>query len=148
MTNSVPGSASQPPRPLRDRLVAAALAQVGMAEGEVAEARPVYADRVADLVSMHVRDKERSSVAVLHVRDDRIALPAGLPEAARRLAAWKVLDRPDWKGSLIYVVMAAGGMTPGWSDELEATESPLPGGGVRIELTMPVLWVRYAASGG
>jgi hypothetical protein len=119
-----------------------------MAEGEVAEARPVYADRVPDLFSLHVRDKERSSVAVLHVHQEGIALPAGLPEAARRLAAWKVLDSPDWKGSLIYVVMAAGGMTPGWSDELEVTESPLPGGGVRIDLAMPVVWVRYAASGG
>jgi hypothetical protein len=146
--NSVPGSAPQPARPLRDRLVAAALAQVGMAEVEVAAATPVYADRVPDLFSLHVRDKERSSVAVLHVHEEGIALPAGLPEAARRLAAWKVLDRPDWKGSLIYVVMAAGGMTPGWSDELEVTESPLPGGGVRIELAMPVVWVRYAASGG
>jgi len=144
--NRMPGSAS--PRPLRDRLTAAALAQVGMAEGEVAAATPVYADRVPDLVSMHVRDDERSSVAVLHVHEDHIALPAGLPQAARRLAAWKILDRPDWKGSLIYVVMAAGGMTPGWPDELEVTESPLPGGGVRIELTMPALSVRYAASGG
>ena len=146
--NSMASSAPQPPRPLRDRLAAAALAQVGMAEGTVAAATPVYADRVPDLFSMHVRDDQRSSVAVLHVHEGRIALPAGLPEAARRLAGWKVLDRPDWKGSLIYVVMAAGGMTPGWSDELETTESSLPGGGVRIELTMPVLWVRYAASGG
>ena len=139
---------SSVPLPLRDRLVAAALAQVGMADGEVAAATPVYADRVPDLFSLHVRDEERSSVAVLHVHEERVALPAGLPEAARRLAAWKVLDRPDWKGSLIYVVMAAGGMTPGWSDELVASESPLPGGGVRIELAMPVLGVRYAASGG
>jgi hypothetical protein len=146
--NRMASSAPQPPLPLRDRLAAAARAQAGMAEGEVAAATPVYADRVPDLFSMHVRDAQRSSVAVLHVHEEHIALPAGLPEAARRLAAWKVLDRPDWKGSLIYVVMAAGGMTPGWSDELVATESPLSAGGVRIELTMPVLWVRYAASGG
>lgn len=141
-------SAPQAPASLPDRLAAAALAQVGMAEGQVAAATPVYEDRVPDLFSMHVRNKERSSVAVLHVRDGRIALPAGLPEAARRLAEWQVLDRPDWRGSLIYVVMAAGGMTPGWSDELMATESSLPKGGIRIELAMPVPWVRYAASGG
>jgi hypothetical protein len=132
--------------PPRERIDAAAHAQLAL-PGDTLALRRIYEDLVPDLWAMSVKGPDRLGVAVLRVAGGRITVPAGLDQAGRELAAMNVLSLPAWKGSLVYLVTAAGGMTPGWPDVPEAAEAR-DGGGARLVLSMTEPWVRYAASGG
>jgi hypothetical protein len=135
-----------PPVP-PERLDAAARAQVGVTAGTTAALRRVHDDRVADLWSLAVDTPDRLAIAFLWLHDGRVAVPAGLDQAGRALAAMNVLAEPAWNGSLIHFVAAAGGWTPGWPD-VPIVEEARTGGGARLTIRTPVPWVRYAAAGG
>ncbi len=130
-----------------DRLEAAARLQADIGGGKVTNPRRVWEPRVADVWGVTVDGAGRRSNAFLRVAGDRVTVPAGMAQAARELAAMKVLEGGSWNGGLAYVVAAAGGMTPGWPDSFDAAEDARAGGGVTVTLKMPETWVAWAASG-
>jgi hypothetical protein len=131
-----------------ERLAAAARAQTGLADARVSDARPAWDDRLPGLWGVTVEGPERRANAFLLVAGGRVAVPAGMSQAARELSALAPLDGDPWGGGLIYIVTAAGGATPGFPDSWRADEAPLPDGGVRVTVHMPEAWVAYAAAGG
>lgn len=132
----------------RERLDAAARAQVGAERGATSGLHRAYEDLVPDLWTLSVEAPERLYVAILRVSGGRVTVPAGLDQAGRELAEMGVLSVPDWKGSSIHVVSAAGGWPPGWPDVPIVEEERLFFGGMRLAVRTPVSWVRYAAAGG
>ncbi len=131
-----------------EQLAGGARAQTGMPGATVHSPRRAWEDRVPGIWGVTVEDPERRRNAFLRVSDGRVTVPAGMPQAARELRAMQPLDGQDWGGGLIYVVMAAGGATPGFPDTVSATESASPDGAVRITLRMAEANVAYAAAGG
>jgi hypothetical protein len=141
------------PRPRRDavladRLTAAARAQTLLPDGRVSDPRPAWEDRVPGVWGVTVEAGDERRNAFLRVSGDRVAVPAGMAQAARELREMQALDGGDWGGGLIYVVAAAGGATPGFPDVWLAQEAPNPAGGVRITVQMTERNVAYAVAGG
>jgi hypothetical protein len=131
-----------------ERLAAAARAQTQLPDGRVSDVRPAWDDRLPGLWGVTVQGRDRRSNAFFRVSDDRVAVPAGLDQAARELSELRPLDGQPWGGGLIYIVTAAGGATPGFPDTWSTEETPLPDGGLRVTATMPEAEVAYAAAGG
>jgi hypothetical protein len=131
-----------------DRLAAAARAQTLLPDGTVSDPRPVWEDRVTGVWGVTVAAGNERRNAFLRVAGERVAVPAGMAQAARELRELQALDGGDWGGGLIYVVAAAGGATPGFPDVWTAQESPNPGGGISITVQMTERNVAYAVAGG
>jgi hypothetical protein len=131
-----------------ERITSAARAQLDLPDGVVESFKRTFENHIPDVWIANTKGTRGRFNAVLHLAGDRITIPAGLGEAGRVLGSLGVLDK-DLNGSLIYVVIAAGGMMPGWPDNLPApVETKLPGGGMRVTLALPESWLAYAASGG
>lgn len=131
-----------------ERLAAAARAQTGLPGATVTNPRPVWDHRVDGIWGVTVDSDERRANAFLRVCGDRVAVPAGMDQAARELREMRVLEGGSWDGGLIYVVTAAGGATPGFPDVWTTDEEPLDDGGARVTVHMSQEWVAYAAAGG
>jgi len=131
-----------------EQLAAAARAQTDLPAGTVTDARPAWEDRLQDLWGVTVEEPDRTSNAFFRVSDGRIAVPAGFDQAARELRELRPLDGHPWGGGLIYIVMAAGGTTPGFPDTWSAEETLLPDGGTRVTVTVAQAEVAYAVAGG
>jgi hypothetical protein len=110
--------------------------------------RPAWEDRLPDLWGVTVEAPDRTSNAFFRVSEGRIAVPAGFDQAARELRELGPLDGQPWGGGLIYMVMSAGGTTPGFPDTWSSEEAPLPDGGMRITVEMTEAEVAYAVAGG
>jgi hypothetical protein len=131
-----------------ERLAAAARAQTALPGATVSDLRRAWDDRLPDLWGVTVDGGDRRANAFFRVAGGRVAVPAGMAQAARDLSELRPLDGRPWGGGLVYVVMAAGGATPGFPDTWKAQETPLPHGGVRVTVHMPERWVAHAAAGG
>ena len=131
-----------------EQLAAAARAQTDLPAGEVADVRPAWEDRLPDLWGVTVETPEHTSNAFFRVSGGRVAVPAGFDQAARELSELRPLDGQPWGGGLIYIVVAAGGTTPGFPDTWSSEEAPLPDGGMRITVEMTEAEVAYAVAGG
>lgn len=131
-----------------EQLAGAARAQTDLPGGRVTDARPAWDDRLTDVWGVTVEGPDRTTNAFFRVSDGRVAVPAGFDQAARELRELRPLDGQPWGGGLIYIVMAAGGTTPGFPDTWSADETPLPDGGTRITVNMPEAQVAYAVAGG
>lgn len=131
-----------------EQLAAAARAQTDLPGGDVTDVRPAWDDRLPDFWGVTVSLPERTSNAFFRVSGGRVAVPAGFDQAARELSELRPLDGQPWGGGLIYIVMAAGGTTPGFPDAWSAQEAPLPDGGTRVTVTMTEAQVAYAVAGG
>jgi hypothetical protein len=119
-----------------------------MPGGTVSDPRPVWEDRVTGVWGVTVEAGHQRRNAFLRVSGDRVAVPAGMAHAARELREMHALEGGDWGGGLIYVVLAAGGATPGFPDVWIADEAREPSGCVRITVQMTERNVAYAAAGG
>jgi hypothetical protein len=131
-----------------ERLAEAARAQTALPGAQVRQARPAWPERLSGIWGVTVESSDRRTNAFLRVSDGRVAVPAGMAQAARELSELRPLDGHDWGGGLIYIVVAAGGAPPGFPDTWDAEEAPGPDGGVRVTVHMPEAWVEYAAAGG
>ena len=131
-----------------EHLAAAARAQTDLPAGKVTDVRPAWEDRLPDLWGVTVEAPDRTSNAFFRVSEGRVAVPAGFDQAARELSELQPLDGQPWGGGLIYMVMAAGGTTPGFPDTWSSEEAPLPNGGMRITVEMTEAEVAYAVAGG
>jgi hypothetical protein len=131
-----------------EQLAAAARAQTDLPAGKVTDVRPAWEDRLPDLWGVTVEGPDRTANAFFRVSDGRVAVPAGLDQAARELSELEPLDGQPWGGGLIYIVMAAGGTTPGFPDTWSAEETFLPNGDTQVTVTMPEAQVAYAVAGG
>src|ERR1700744_806851 len=113
-----------------ERIAAAARLQTAMPDGTVRAPRRSWEDRVAGIWSVVVEDSRERRGAWLRVCGDRVAVPAGMAQAARELSQMGPLAYGDWDGGLIYLVTAAGGTTPAYPDVWETVEHPTREGGV------------------
>ena len=130
-------------------LARAARAQVAIPDGSVTDPRPVWRERVPDIVGLTVTSKDEKvrTNAWIRVVRGRVVVPAGPAQAARELKELRVLDKKPWDGGLIYVVHAVGGAMPSWRETPKTSESALEGGGVRITIELRQANLEHAMAG-
>lgn len=111
---------------------------------------PFWPDEFTGLWALRLADGDLGRVVVVMVEGDEIAPHAGLQRAAARLERLRILERPPphTTQSIRPILDAVGGLSPAVPPHPHESFESDARAGIRVVLSEPTDWVRFAASGG